>query len=83
MTCPAEKPYRGHLFVCEFPAGHQGVHSCRGLLWGGLKAHISAAADLTLPVAGGLAAILHALLNDDRLARWLRTNPEHEPEAIA
>lgn len=39
--------------------------------------------DHSWPVVGGLASWLHCLLGDDRMARWLRTNEEHEPEPIA
>ena len=63
----------------------------RGVLvrpWGdrlGICRRVSYAVDFTLPVAGGLAGILHALLDDDRLARWLRanSNPNYEPDIIA
>jgi hypothetical protein len=44
---------------------------------------LARALDFTGPVLGGLAAWAHALLGDDRMARWLRTNAEHEPEPIA
>lgn len=39
--------------------------------------------DFTWPVAGGIAVWAHCLFDDDRLSRWLRTNPDHEPEPIA
>ena len=35
--------------------------------------------DYTWPVAGGVAAWLHCLVGDDRMARWLRTNSDYEP----
>lgn len=38
--------------------------------------------DYAAPILGGLAGWAHCLLDDDRLARWLRTNPDHEPDAI-
>lgn len=31
-------------------------------------------ADYTWPLLGGVAAWLHCLVGDDRMARWLRTN---------
>lgn len=32
------------------------------------------------PVLGGVASWVHCVLRSDRMARWLRDNPEHEPE---
>ena len=49
----------------------------------GIRQSISDALDYSWPVAGGLAAILHALIGDDRFSRWLRDNAEHEPEPVA
>jgi tagatose-1,6-bisphosphate aldolase len=44
---------------------------------------LSSVFDFAAPVLGGLAAWAHCILGDDRMARWLRTNEEHEPEPIA
>jgi hypothetical protein len=39
--------------------------------------------DYTGPILGGVAAWMHCLFDDDRLARWLRDNDEYEPEPMA
>ena len=43
----------------------------------------SAALDYTGAVLGGVAAWLHCIVGTDHMARWLRTNVDHEPEPMA